>query len=67
MRDLPDSHVHLVFAVILLRNGMLSHHEFRGEATAAFGDDAGTDIADRLLRRFGAGAVVPSEGRAPQG
>ncbi len=48
--DLPDSHVQLVFAMILFRGDMISPDGLRAQAISAFGADAGTAIADQLLR-----------------
>ena len=47
--DLPNPHVQLVFAILLLSNGMIDADELRAQAVSAFGADAGTAIEERLL------------------
>jgi hypothetical protein len=49
--ELPDSHVHLVFAMILFLDGMLSTEGLRSESIAAFGELTGAAIADQFLSR----------------
>lgn len=47
--DLPDSHVRLVFAVMLHRAGSMTDEELRSEAVVAFGPETGALIADHVL------------------